>query len=200
MNKLIYITAFVSGFVLMGFEIFGTRVFQPYFGSGIHVWGALISVVMAGLSCGYAAGGIAADKKSPEKYLLKSLLAGGLLLLLFPLYSWIICRFIFSLDIGRKSSTLIAAVILFLFPAFFLGTITPLLVKLKVKDVDSVGKGAGTVYSIATAGSIAGTLITAYFLIGELPSSKAITLFGGLLMANAGIIAFRLYKKENSEP
>ena len=43
------IVVFVSGAVLMAFEIVGSRVLAPYFGSSIFVWGSLISVVMAAL-------------------------------------------------------------------------------------------------------------------------------------------------------
>ena len=190
MNKLLYITAFVSGFVLMGFEVFGTRVLSPYFGSGMHVWGALISVVLGGLSLGYAIGGVQADKSFPEKKLIIALAVAGILLLLFPAMSTFVCKWIDSFQWGRKISTLISAILLFLTPAFFIGMISPLLVKLKVKSVDSVGKGAGMIYSIATAGSIAGTLLTAYFLIGELGSSAAIAIFGGIFLVNAGVVGF----------
>ncbi len=52
---LLNIIVFVSGAVLMGLEIVGSRVLAPYFGSSIFVWGSLISVVMAALSIGYYA-------------------------------------------------------------------------------------------------------------------------------------------------
>src|SRR5439155_1543674 len=54
---LLNIIVFVSGAVLMGLEIVGSRVLAPYFGSSIFVWGSLISVVMAALSIGYYWGG-----------------------------------------------------------------------------------------------------------------------------------------------
>ena len=52
-QSLHYIIVFVSGAVLMGLEIAGSRVLAPHFGSSIFVWGSLISVVMAALSTGY---------------------------------------------------------------------------------------------------------------------------------------------------
>jgi len=190
MTTFIFITAFVSGFVMMGFEIFGTRVLAPYFGDGMHVWGAMIAVVLSGLSLGYAMGGVAADRKNPRKILILTMLAAGVLLLLFPLSGQFVCRLIDSFNLDRKTSTLIAAVILFLVPSFFIGCISPLLVKLKVRSVNSVGQESGIIYSIATVGSIAGTLITAFFLIGApLGSLKTIALFGGILILNASLVA-----------
>jgi len=190
LNKSIFITAFVSGFVLMGFEIFGSRILAHNFGSGIYIWGALISVIMAGLSIGYAWGGNLADKRPLVKTLTCFLLSSGLLLLVFPFHYKYICNAVLNMDLSAESSTLIASAILFSPPALALGCISPLLVKLKVKSVETVGKGSGIVYSVATAGSIAGTLVTAFFLIGKLPSSTAIAIFGGLLLVNAVVIWF----------
>jgi len=190
MRKLIlYVTAFISGFVLMGFELFGTRILAPFFGSGMHVWGAMIAIVMGGISIGYALGGIAADKKEPVKLLRSVLLTAGILLMLFPLYANPVCNLVDSFQIGRKTSTLITAVAIFIIPAFFMGMTAPVLVKLEVREVESVGAGSGAVYSITTAGSIAGTLVTAFLLVGAVPSLAAVASLGVLLCINSVVIA-----------
>ena len=181
----IFTTAFITGFVMMGFEVFGTRVLSPYFGSGLHVWGALIAVVMGGLSCGYAAGGIMADRGRTRSMLIYSLGIAGLLLLLFPCFSIFVCRWIDSFQLGRKPSTLLAALLLFLLPSFFIGCVSPLLVKLKIRNLDKVGEGSGIIYSVMTMGSIAGTLASAFYMIGRVSSSKSILLFGIMLLLNA---------------
>ncbi len=41
---LVYITAFVTGAIVMSFEMLGSRYLNPYFGSGIYTWAALISM------------------------------------------------------------------------------------------------------------------------------------------------------------
>ncbi|MEQ9449332.1 MAG: hypothetical protein RLN70_10570, partial [Rhodospirillaceae bacterium] len=46
-----------SGFMVMGLEILSGRILAPTFGSGIYVWGAVITVFMVALSVGYLAGG-----------------------------------------------------------------------------------------------------------------------------------------------
>ena len=48
---------FLSGAALLGVEIAASRVLAPTFGSSLYVWGALIGVVLTGLSIGYWAGG-----------------------------------------------------------------------------------------------------------------------------------------------
>ena len=184
---LLYTTAFISGFVLMGYEIFGSRVLRPYFGSSTHVWGALIAVFMAGLSVGYAFGGKFADKRSGYLSLGILLLIPALLLLLFPVYGKAFCVVAAKLEYDERIETLIASFLLFFAPSAFIGAISPYLVKMKTQSLGKVGTGSGTVFAIATVGSIAGTLFSAFYLVNQMGSSKAIALFGALLIIN-GIV------------
>ena len=39
----LYSAAFVTGGIVMSFEMLGSRYLNPYFGSGIYTWSALIS-------------------------------------------------------------------------------------------------------------------------------------------------------------
>ena len=55
-------SAFVTGAIVMSFEMLGSRYLNPYFGSGIYTWASLISTVLAALCVGYFIGGIAADR------------------------------------------------------------------------------------------------------------------------------------------
>src|SRR5437763_6707496 len=56
------ITAPATGAVVMALEILGSRVLAPVFGNSLFVWGALIGVILAALSSGYALGGWLADR------------------------------------------------------------------------------------------------------------------------------------------
>src|ERR1043165_2272208 len=58
----IYLAAFITGAIVMSFEMLGSRYLNPYFGSGIYTWASLISTVLAALCAGYFIGGIAADR------------------------------------------------------------------------------------------------------------------------------------------
>ena len=59
---IIYLAAFVTGAIVMSFEMLGSRYLNPYFGSGIYTWASLISTVLAALCVGYFIGGLAADR------------------------------------------------------------------------------------------------------------------------------------------
>jgi hypothetical protein len=62
---IVYVAAFVVGTIVMSFEMLGSRYLNPYFGSGIYTWAALISTVLAALCIGYFLGGWLADRPPP---------------------------------------------------------------------------------------------------------------------------------------
>ena len=190
MTVLVLFTAFVAGFALMGFEMFGTRVLSPFFGSGMPVWGATISVIMAGMGVGYAFGGTLADKRPSIVTLAALLLSAALFLCAFPLFGKPVCHLIDSFGLSRRVAALISAFLLFAFPVFFLGAISPLLVKLKVASMSDVGSGSGLVYAAGTAGGVVGTLFSSYIFIGLLSSQVAISILGLLLLVNALLLFF----------
>ena len=64
---LLEIVVFVCGAVVMIFELVGSRVLGPYFGTSIVVWTSLIGIILGSLSLGYYLGGKIADKKSSFK-------------------------------------------------------------------------------------------------------------------------------------
>jgi hypothetical protein len=44
------VTPFFTGAVIMALELVGFRLYAPYFGYSIYVWGGMISVVMVALA------------------------------------------------------------------------------------------------------------------------------------------------------
>src|SRR6476646_3380022 len=60
----LFLTAFITGAVVMALEILGSRLLAPVFGNSLFVWGALIGVILAAMSSGYAMGGWLADRHS----------------------------------------------------------------------------------------------------------------------------------------
>ena len=182
---LVVFTAFASGFALMGFEMFGARVLAPFFGSGMSVWGAIISVVMAGLGLGYAFGGRLADRRPSLLTVAVLLLPSASFMCLFPLFGQAVCGLVDSIGLNRRLGALFSAALLFPAAVFFLGAVSPLLVKLKVLSLSEVGGGSGIVYAAGTAGGVAGTLVSVFLLLGLFSSSMVIFLLGVFLFAVA---------------
>src|SRR6266436_4735231 len=48
-RAIVYGGAFITGAIVMSFEMLGSRYLNPYFGSGIYTWASLISTVLAAL-------------------------------------------------------------------------------------------------------------------------------------------------------
>jgi spermidine synthase len=189
---LLYGVVFVCGAVLMALEIVGSRMLAPYFGNSIFVWGSLISVVLAALSLGYWLGGIAADRW-PRFSILATLIAvPGVIIALLPFVYPGLNRGIADGNMGARLGPLVSSLILFLVPSVFLGTISPFAVRLQARTVASVGSTAGGLYAVSTAGSIVGTLLTAFYLIAILGVANIVHGLGlTLLVVAAGIFAGR---------
>jgi MFS family permease len=180
----VVVTAFTAGFALMVFEMFGTRVMAPFFGGGMPIWGATISVIMTGMGFGYVFGGKLADKRPSVMTLSILLLPAALFMCAFPILGEFVCCFIDSFGFSRRLASLISAFFLFPFPVFFLGAVSPLLIKLKVDSVSEVGSGSGSVYATGTVGGVVGALMSSFILIGVISSSLAIFSLGILLFLN----------------
>lgn len=195
MNKILYVIAFFSGFVMMGFEILGVRVLSPYFGSSVYVWGATIAVFMAGLSVGYATGGRIADRKADGRVLAVLGTVPLLLICAFPLYGHGVCRLVYALELDSRAGALALSMLLFFFPCIFLGSLLPVIIKMVTDAGQKVGSASGYVYAVSTAGSIAGTIFTSFFLISWLSVSTGITLTGLLLLPGIGISLLYHYQK-----
>lgn len=164
-SKILLLSAvFFSGASVMTYELIGSRVLAPYFGTGITVWSVIIGVVLASLSIGYWYGGIFADKGTDRKYLGYALLASGFFVLLTPL----IDNFLLETLIKTVPPLigLIASTIILLSPASVaFGLISPWITKLFVDNSSEPGRDIGIVYIVATMGSIVGTILTGLVLI-----------------------------------
>ena len=182
---MIKFVVFICGAIVMSFEILGSRVLAPNFGSSVFVWGSLISVFLTGLSAGYYSGGRLADINPSSRRLSLILIIPGLLLLTFPLYSVPISDWIFMKDFGVRMSPLIASSVLFLVPSVFLGIVSPYTAKLMICSLHTSGKTIGTLYALSTFGSIIGTLVTSFYLITLAGVNALIMGQGGLLIALA---------------
>ena len=185
---LLHAVVFVCGAVLMGLEIVGSRMLAPYFGNSIFVWGSLISVVLAALSLGYWLGGLVADRW-PRPAVMGGLIAlPGALIALLPFVYPPLNRAIAASDMGARLGPLVSSLVLFMVPSVFLGTISPFAVRLQARAVSSVGSTAGGLYAISTAGSIAGTLLTAFYLIAVIGVANIVHGLGLTLLVAAGAV------------
>jgi len=189
----IYAVAFITGAIVMSFEMLGSRYLNPYFGSGIYTWAALISTVLMALTVGYFLGGALADRTPSPAVLALTVIVGSLYLLALPSFAQVVLEFILASIDDIRAGSLTSALALMFFPVTFLGMYSPFAIRLLLRSAQRSGRVSGAVYGISTAGSIVGTLGTTFVLIPTI-GSRAITLMLGALGVVVGLALLALVR------
>lgn len=171
----------------MGLEMAGSRVLAIHFGSSIYVWGSIIGIFLAALAGGYYLGGLAADRHPSFAWLNLIAFFAGCWLLLLPFYDNLIARTIRSTHLGARTEPLLATVMLFGGPSILMGMVSPFSVRLSASGLERIGNIAGRLYALSTVGSIAGTMLTAFWLIPSI-GTHAILRGLGLCLAAMALI------------
>jgi spermidine synthase len=186
----IYVVAFVTGAIVMSFEMLGSRYLNPYFGSGIYTWAALISTVLTALMAGYFLGGALADRTASPTVLAITVIVGSLYLLALPSFARVVLEFVLAGIDDIRVGSLASSLALMFFPVTLLGMYSPFAIRLLLHSAQRSGRVSGAVYGISTAGAIVGTLGTTFVLIPTI-GSRAITLTLGALglIAGSGLLA-----------
>ena len=186
---------FVCGAVVMVFEIVGSRVLGPYFGTSIFVWTSLIGVILGSLSLGYHLGGKIADKKPNLNTLsllifLSSLFIGITLLIKDPL---LIFLQVTTTDI--KTGSVLASLMLFVPASVLLGMVSPYAAKLKISSLNTSGSVIGNLYAISTTGSIVGTFLSGFYLIPQFGTNKLLAILSATLFVTSAILSANRFIK-----
>ena len=190
-RAVIYVAAFATGAIVMSFEMLGSRYLNPYFGSGIYTWAALISTVLAALTAGYFLGGFIADRTVSASVLGAIVSVASLYLLALPSFADAILGIVSNTVDDVRLGSLCAALAIMVLPVALLGVYSPFAIRLVLRAAQHSGTISGAVYGVSTAGSIAGTLGTTFFLIPTI-GTRAITLLLGAAGLCCGLSLFAL--------
>jgi spermidine synthase len=191
----IYLVAFVTGAIVMSFEMLGSRYLNPYFGSGIYTWAALISTVLLALTLGYFLGGYLADRTASPTVLAATVMIGSVYLLALPSFAQPVLELVLAGIDDIRAGSLLSSLAIMLFPVTFLGMYSPFAIRLLLSSAQHSGRVSGAVYGISTAGSIVGTLGTTFFLIPTI-GARAITLTLGAVGLISGLLLLALQRRE----
>ena len=191
---LLEIVVFVCGAVVMMFELVGSRVLGPYFGTSLFVWTSLIGIILGSLSLGYYLGGKIADKKSSFKglSLIIFLAAISIGLMVSIKDFWLI--FLQNSFTDIRTSSVLASLSLFLPASVFLGMVSPYAVKLKLNNLNTSASTVGNLYAISTTGSIFGTFLAGFYLIPHFGTNKLLIILSITLI----IISLALSAKKDT--
>jgi len=175
-----------SGFFVMGVELLSGRLLAPSFGSGIYVWGGIITVFMLALSLGYLAGGRLSLRSPSLRKLAVLLLAAALTTAPVALLADRALDYLFELFDDPRYGSLVSATLLFFVPTAVSGMVSPYAVRLLVSEYRSSGQVAGLLYFVSTLGSAAGTLLKSFYLVLYLDVTQ---ILWGLTAVSAALAA-----------
>jgi spermidine synthase len=188
------ISAFLSGFLILGLEVLWTRMFALVHENSVYSFSSVLALFLAGL----AAGAALAGKLLQRGYRAWSTLglawiAAGLWIVVSP-------RLFHALSAGMDYSgytsasgfpTLWMAIPIILPAAVAAGTIVPLLMELAGGEAGThAGPALGRLLAVNTAGSISGPLF-AGFVLSPLVGLWWAVAATGIAMVGAGAAGFR---------
>ena len=181
---------FIASFCTLVIELVAGRILAPYVGVSLYTWTSIIGVVLAGISGGAWAGGWLADRRPVASTLGWLLLASGIAAILIAPATTLFASDDGLLTTAGIAMTLLRRVVilsflLFFVPSFLLGMISPVAVKLAVRDLATTGSVVGKIYALSTLGSIAGTFVTGFYLVARFGTRATVVGVGVVLIASA---------------
>ena len=187
-NKIfLYLTEFFSGMSVMAVELGASRLLAPYFSSSQIVWTIVIGTIMIAMALGNIYGGKSADKNPNPDKLYGRIIISAIWIALIPVVGKYIILGVSALLIFTVNSNFLiiaafaACMLIFVFPLFLLGTVTPSLAKYSVENLEESGKVIGTLGAYNTIGSIIGTFVPTFITIPAVGTSFTFLIFSGIL-------------------
>jgi predicted membrane-bound spermidine synthase len=200
-NKIyLYVTEFFSGMGVMAVELGASRLLAPYFSSSQIVWTIIIGTIMIAMALGNIYGGRSADRDPSPDRLYGRLIVASVWIAAIP----VLGKYIIMLISGALIFTIntnflviaafIACMVIFVFPLFLLGTVTPSLAKytmLLSEDDDAEGAGSivGQLGAANTLGSIIGTFLPTFVTIPAVGTAITFLIFSGIILV-IGLVYF----------
>ena len=187
----LYMTEFFSGMSVMAVELAASRLMAPYFSSSQIVYTIIIGTVMIAMALGNIYGGRSADKNPDPAVLYRRMLIAGAWIAAIPfLGRYVILGISAVLVLTVNSNFLIIAafascMIVFVFPLFLLGTVTPSLVRYIMENAEESGEIVGRLGAFNTVGSIIGTFLPTFVTIPAVGTAATFIIFSGILVVLA---------------
>lgn len=212
----LYLLVFTAGLVTLGMELSAARLLEPAFGNSQIVWAAVIGLILLSLSVGAWLGGWLADRHPRREALELTLTIAALGVALIPPASAPVLRLashgMASFAADLLLGALLAVSLLFAGPAILLGAATPWAVRIAMSEQEKalstdrtespathhrrspiahLGRTAGRLSAVATAGSLIGAFLPVLWLIPAFGTRWTFYLLAMALLAVIALIAQR---------
>ena len=187
----LYLTEFFAGMAVMAVELGASRLLAPYFSSSQIVWTIIIGTIMIAMALGNIYGGKSADRDPNPDRLYRRIVIAAIWIALIPVAGkYIILGISAVLIFSVNANYLIwaafgACMLIFVFPLFLLGTVTPSLAKYSMENLEDNARIVGTLGAANTVGSIIGTFVPTFVTIPAVGTSVTFLIFAGILLTLA---------------
>ena len=191
----LYMTEFFAGMSVMAVELGASRLLAPYFSSSQIVWTIIIGTIMIAMALGNIYGGRSADKNPDPDKLYGRILIAAVWIAAVPFIGKLAIAGIAGLLVVTINTNFliwaafITCMVVFVYPLFLLGTVTPSLVKYTVDSLDNSGRTVGTLGAANTIGSIIGTFVPTFISIPAVGTAVTFLIFAGIMLV-IGLVYF----------
>ena len=191
----LYMTEFFAGMSVMAVELGASRLLAPYFSSSQIVWTIIIGTIMIAMALGNIYGGRSADKNPYPDKLYGRILIAAVWIAAVPFIGKLAIAGIAGLLVVTINTNFliwaafITCMVVFVYPLFLLGTVTPSLVKYTVDSLDDSGRTVGTLGAANTIGSIIGTFVPTFISIPAVGTAVTFLIFAGIMLV-IGLVYF----------
>lgn len=190
------IVLFIVNAIYMILELIASRLLSPYFGSSNLVWTSIIGIILLSNSIGNYIGGKIADKNCSKDNLKLILKVSGIMVLIIPFIQDYILYTTATLISSIKIGAIVSSILLFFVPSMFFGFFSPIIIKLKMNDLENVGTTSGKIYALATIGSLAGTFLGGFFLLPAFGSTELLFILAAIIFLLILVVGELNFKKD----
>lgn len=190
MRALALAAVFLSGVLSMGFQLLGSRLLAPYFGTSLIVWAFLISTFLGAFSLGSMLGG-SISRLPPRRRRLAAAAVAAVSVTAFGVTALFGGPILAGIDaaVGDiRAAALLSCLALFLVPVLTLSCWPPMVTEALASLGLRPGHAAGQVYGVSTIGNIAGVMLTAFALIPSLRLSTMVVGWWAMALVDAGVM------------
>jgi SAM-dependent methyltransferase len=196
-QKLAVALVVLSSAAVLVLEVLVSRLVAPFVGLTLETYTAAIGVALAAIAGGAALGGRLADAVDPRRWLGPAVALGGALLLAAR-------PTVFAVGEGFRGTGPSGTIILVLLAVapcvLVLSTVTPGVVKLRLRTLAETGQTVGRLSAAGTLGALAGTFLTGFVLLEAFSTSTLLLLTGLVLVVTGLAVAVLLSRVDSLGP
>jgi len=163
----------IAGLSALVYQVAWTRILSLLIGSSVYAFSLILTVFVLGLALGTLAASKVLEKMNNfiKSYGLTQIIIGFSALSVVPLFGgipfanrWVYENWGQQFELVQSTNFVIIFGLL-LIPTFFMGAQFPIVIKLLVTKLETIGKNVGRAYAFNTFGTIVGSFLAGFVLI-----------------------------------